>query len=350
MQRIFLTHIVPKDEILEYNLSMAACNFSYSLIESGTFNKVYFILPSFVFGNVKPFKGLVYSILRQRKLFGRFAPIIENIKLFRHIPHNASIWYYNCTILNMTLIILLKLLKPNVKQQMIILDYTPNKKPVERFFLWLTNRMDGTIRLANSPLFMVRNSVCLPGVVPSDDTQYPQIITIQKKFLISGVLGDNIAMLSMLLEAFSEMPQFTLHITGKAPDLNLLEQYTKKHNNIIYHGMVKYAEYLHILHDVSFLLSTRNPHFSENQCNFPSKIIEGLLHNRIVISTLPYKQLDGIHYLRVASDKIDFMKSIQQIGAMPEGELLKYANQANEVRKRFNCEVWKKWMETIENA
>ena len=33
--RIFITHILPKDQILKYKLSIAACNFSYNLIEGG---------------------------------------------------------------------------------------------------------------------------------------------------------------------------------------------------------------------------------------------------------------------------------------------------------------------------
>lgn len=350
MQRIFLAHIVPKNKIMEYNLSVAACNFSHNLIEGGAFDEVYSILPTFVRREVEPFDGLVYSKLRKRSLLSRLAPIIENIKLFHRIPNKTSIWYYNCTILNVTLIIMLKLLKPSVKQQMIILDYTPNRKPLERFFLWLTNRMNGTIRLADSPLFTVNNSICLPGLVPTDYIQYPQLTTIKKEFIISGELGNNIAMLPLLLDAFSQMPELTLHITGKAPDRDLIEHYTQNYKNIIYHGMVRYVEYINILHNTPFLLSTRNPHYPENKCNFPSKIIEALLHNRIVVSTLHYPQLNGIQYFEVAADKTKLMEDLQQIVAMSQSNLLRYANQAKEVRRKFSCEVWKKWMKTIENA
>ena len=350
MRRIFITHIVPQDKVLKYNLSVAACNFSRHLIEGKCFDEVYSILPTFVRGKIEHFDGLIYSNLRKHSILGHFAPMIENVYLFSRIPRDASIWYYNCTILNMILIILLKVLKPRVKQQMIILDYTPSRKPIERFFLWLTNKMNGTIKLADSPLFTVRNTVCLPGVVPEKKIQYPQITTIKKEFLISGALGDNIAMLPMLLEAFSQLPELTLHITGKAPDKKLVEQYSKKYSNIIYHGMIEYNEYLEILHKVPFLLSTRNPQFPENQCNFPSKIIEALLHNRIVISTLHYNQLDGIKYFEVSADKISFIQQLNKISNMKEEKLFKYANQAGLIQERFNCNVWKKWMNTIEQV
>lgn len=209
--------------------------------------------------------------------------------------------------------------------------------------------MYGMIKLADTPLFTIKNSICLPGVVPTDNLQYPKITTLKKEFLISGVLENNIAMLPLLLEVFSQLPDLILHITGKAPDIELIKQYTKKYSNIIYHGCVSYEEYLRILHATPFLLSTRNPTCSENQCNFPSKIIEGLLHNRIIVSTLHYMQLNGIRYMEVPSDKRGLKISLQKIVTMTQPELLSYANQADLVKMRFSCDVWNKAMIAIEN-
>lgn len=350
MLRIFITHIVPQNEVLKYNLSVAASNFSHNLIDGRVFSKVYSILPTFIYGYIEKVDDMViYSALRRFHIFNKIAPIVENISLYRKIPHKASIWYYNCTILNAILIILLKLLKPSVKQQMIILDYTPSSKLINRFYLWLANKMDGTIRLADSPLFTVKNSICLPGIVPMDGVSYPKIKTVTNEFLISGALGDNISMLPMLLDAFSKMPKMTLHITGKAPDLKLIEEYTSKCNNIIYHGMVEYKEYLEILHDTPFLLSTRNPKYPENQCNFPSKIIEALYHNRIIVSSLHYEQLNGIRYFEVATKVEDFITDVKRMTSMPQEKILQYANQADIVKKRFNVAVWKQTMEKIEH-
>ncbi len=347
--RIFLTHIAQKDKILEYNLSIAAANFSYNLIESGLFEHVYFILPTFIKGEIESFKGLIYSSLRLRRYMKPLAPIIENILLFFKIPKKSSIWYYNCTILNAPLIVLLKLFKPDIKQNIIILDYTPSHKITSRFFLWLTNKMDGSIRLANSSLFTLKNSVCLPGVTPFNAPQYPQIVSLKKEFLISGVLTENISMLSMLLEAFSKMPDMKLHITGKLHNLEGVDRYTRKNKNIIYHGMVKYEEYLRILHDITFVLSTRNPDSPENLCNFPSKIMEALLHNRIIISTLHYEQLHNIYYFEVSVETTNFINDLRRITTLPSNELLCYANQADEIKKRFNTEVWRECMDKIEN-
>ena len=349
MSRIFITHIVPKDKILEYNISIAGCNFSYNLIEGKCFDRYYSVLPSFVRGKVESFEGLVYSPFRNIRILRYIAPLLENINLFRNISNKDSVWYYNCTPLNALLIVLLFLFKPKVKQNIIVLDYTPTQNIKDRFFLWLANHMHGMIKLADSSLFKVKNSVCLPGVVPDDGIEYPKVEDVTKEFLISGALGDNISMLSMLLDAFSQMPECTLHITGKAPDEEKVKRYASQYKNIIYHGMVKYDEYLRILHATPFLLSTRDPRYPENQCNFPSKVIEALLHNRIIISTINYSQLDGINYFEVGSDMESFKEDIQRISSLEAPEIMFYANNSSEVKARFNVKVWNECMTKIEN-
>lgn len=348
--RIFITHIVPRDKVTEYNMSFAACNFSYNLIGGGIFDTVYSILPTFVKGEVEAFDGLIYSRLRKCKgMLYRLAPIMECFSAFGKIPRKASVWYYNCTTLNVTLMILLKLFKPSVKQNIIQLDYTPSDSFFARFCLRIANSLNGTICLAPSPLFTCLNIACLPGVVPDNYPEQPKVSQTNGEFLISGALGYNISMLSMLLKAFAKMPDKTLHITGKAPDTDLLKRYTDNYTNIIYHGVLPYDKYIELMHSVPFMLSTRNPDAAENQCNFPSKIIEALLHNRIIISTIHYEQLDGIRYFEVPADIDGFTDSINSICHKSKEELLTYANQSNLVRERFSTKVWEATMKKIEN-
>lgn len=353
MKRIFITHIAPKDKILEYKVSSAACNFCYNLISGVSFDDVYSILPSYVNGKKEfPNKdGVTYIYSSWRwagSLFRKFAPIIENLTIFRRIKRNSSVWLYNMTMLNIWLVLLLRWLKPSVKINIIVLDFTPGAKN-NNFFLKQINKCHGRILLANSPLFNKDNSVILPGVTPNSNINYPTITEIKKEFLISGVLSENISMLTMLLESFSKMPHLTLHITGTIDNDTIIKEYSSKYENIKYHGCVPYNEYLNILHDTPFLLSTRNPEFPENQCNFPSKIIEALLHNRIIISTLHYEQLNGIDYFEVPSNKIGFIKEIESIVSSPSSKLLKYANQSVLVKEMFNTGVWNKKMKEIES-
>ena len=100
------------------------------------------------------------------------------------------------------------------------------------------------------------------------------------------------------------------------------------------------------MHEIPFLLSTRNPAYPENQCNFPSTIFEGLLHNRIVVSTLHYPQLEGIRYLECPTQVDAFVEFVRDM--LKRKDLLSFANQACLVRERFSAEVWNQVMTRIE--
>lgn len=351
--RYFITHIAPQNKILEYKLSPAACNFSYNLMSGRAFDKVYSILPVYVQGKKEfPENGdveYIYSSWRWgNRMLRKFAAIRENITVLRKIERGSSIWLYNMTMLNIWLVMLLRWFKPSVKVNVIVLDFTPGDK-YSKFFLQQINKCHGRILLANSPLFNKTNSAILPGVTPlQDKKEYPIISSVKNEFLLSGVLNENIAMLSMVLPAFSRLKDCTLHITGMIEDDALIREYAAKYSNIKYHGRLSFSDYLQLMGNTPFLLSTRNPAYPENQCNFPSKIIEALLHNRIVVSTLHYPQLDGIKYFEVSHHVDDFVKDIESIISLPENQLLTYANQSGVVVKRFSTSVWNKVINSIE--
>ena len=323
-------------------------------MSGGVFDKVYSILPTYVQGEKEfPDNGdieYIYSSWRWRgNILRKLAPIWENLSLYRKIEGGSSVWLYNMTMLNVWLVLLLRWLKPSVKINVIVLDFTPGEK-FHKFFLRQINKCQGRILLANSPLFKKENAVVLPGVTPEDGVAYPIVENINKEFLISGVLSENIAKLSMLLPAFSKLPDCTLHITGMIENDAWVKEYADKYPNIQYHGCLPYDEYLEILHRVPFLLSMRNPAFPENQCNFPSKIIEALLHNRIIVSTLHYEQLGDIRYFEVPSDETEFIHGIKKITQRSESELLSYANQSEKVKQMFSVEVWSKVMKEMEKG
>lgn len=356
-KRYFICPLLPKAKIQQLNGSVAANNFCYNLISGNGFSDVIPFLPV---GYVDK-ADLVYDDKRVRLFYIRWRKntwlrkisfVPENIKMFNDIQRYSSVWFYNLPYTTILLFILLKLFKPSVSCNLIMLDFTPKRKGLrsisDSIEIACINKMHGMIKLADSPLFTVKNSVCLPGVVPEDGNEYPLVENVKKEFLISGALGDNISMLSMLLDVFSQMPELTLHITGKAPDVKKVEEYASKYKNIIYHGMVEYDEYLSILHATPFLLSTRDPRYPENQCNFPSKVIEALLHNRIIVSTIHYPQLDGIKYFEVGTDIEEFIKDILTISRTTDDVLMQYANQSCIVKERFNVRVWNEWMKKIE--
>lgn len=260
--RYFVCPLLPRNHVQTLNGSIAANNFCYNLISGNLFTE---ILPYLPVGSIDQAK-LHYEDNRVKLfcnagwrgslLLCKFAFISENLRMFKQIKTNSSVWFYNLPYTIIFLYVLLRVFKPSVKCNLIMLDFTPGRKGVQFFSdaieINCINKMHGMIKLADSPLFTVENSVCLPGVVPANGLLYPQVVTVRKEFLISGALGDNIAMLPMLLEVFSRLPDLTLHITGNAPDKDLVEKYTRKFDNILYHGMVSYEEYLHILHETPF--------------------------------------------------------------------------------------------------
>lgn len=356
-QRIFWSCILPEPLIAKYGLSFAACNFSFNLMSGGAFDKVYSSLPVYVGGEMdsdafadERFE-LVYDKLRKRGgVFQKLAVLKEQWTIFRKIPRGASFWLYNLNILNALLFVLLKIFKSSVQLNIIVLDFTPVKKGLgaNSVFLRLINMAHGRICLASSPLFKSQNSVVLPGVVPQSKEEIPVISNPKASFLLSGVLLKEISQIELVLRVFAKLPQCELHITGTKGDEALLENYAATYNNIHWHGQLPFAKYLDLMHSVTFQLSTRDINFPENECNFPSKIIEALLHNRAIVSTIHYPQLNGINYFEVPSDEEGLINRIQEICELSKSDMYSYVNQGARVRGIFNTEVWSRQMAKLE--
>ena len=356
--RIFWTCILPEHLIARHRLSFAACNFSFNLMGGGAFDKVYSSMPLYVGGEMqqeafadKRFE-LIYDRWREKGgIRQKLATLKEQFTIFRQIPKGSVVWFYNLNTLNAFLFLLLKLFKPSVQLNVIVLDFTPVSRGLglNQIYLKLINWAHGRICLANSALFNKNNSETLPGVVPASTEALPEIKTATKAFLLSGVLTEEISMLSMVLNAFSKLPDCELHVTGSKGNEELLRQYADKYPNIHWHGQLPFDEYLELLHGITFQLSTRNPQMPENQCNFPSKIMEALHHNRIVISTIHYPQLDGVKYFTVNADKEDFINDIKKIAHLHGDTLLSHANQGKFVSTLFGVNVWNDTMQKIES-
>lgn len=353
--RIFLGQAFDQNLIPQYGLPFAADAFSRNLLSGGCFDRAYTILPTNVKGDmthaVQDCYELVYCGLRSKQNFlNKYSFLVEQFMMFRKIHKGDSIWFYNINYLNFLLFILLTLFKPSVKKNVLVMDFTPvaSKWCMPSFFLWLMNNADGTICLSTSELFTVKNSVCLPGVVPYGEEVYPEIENLTPEFMLSGAIGENISMYeSLLIPAFKLLPKCTLHICGIAHNEEKLLQLIGNAPNIHYYGKMSYADFFQKMHEVPFLLSTRHPNFPENLCNFPSKIIEGLLHNRIVISTFHYSQLDGINYLECPTDVESFVSFIRE--SLHRNDIFDFANQSKIVRERFSTKVWNDTIIKIEN-
>ena len=111
--------------------------------------------------------------------------------------------------------------------------------------------------LANSPLFKSYNSAILPGVIPANHEGIPPIKDPEKDFLLSGVLSEEIAQLSLVLKTFSQLPECDLYITGNKGDENLLKEYSEKYSNIHWCGQLAFPRYMELLHKIKWLAPIR---------------------------------------------------------------------------------------------
>lgn len=357
-KRYFICPLLPENQLKNLNGSIAANNFCRNLIGGGAFTDIFPYMPIGKINrdNLKYDDKRVVVFLnakcRSHSFFRKLAFICENIALFKQIEKKSSVWFYNLPYTVILSFVLLRLFKPSVKCNLVMLDFTPGRKGfhkiIDRIEIGCINKMDSMIKLSNSPLFTVTNSVCLPGVVPIINKEYPEIKVVKRNFLLSGILSEEISMLTVVLDTFSKLPDCELHITGSKGNEDLLKQYAERYANIHWHGQLPFNEYLELLHSVTFQLSTRDPQMPENQCNFPSKIMEALHHNRIIISTIYYPQLEGVRYFTVNPTKEDFFNEIKKIADLHNDTLLKYANQGELVSRMFNVKVWNDAMKKLE--
>lgn len=352
--RIYVTHMCPKDKLMEYGLSLSASNFNYNLIAGRGFDKVFSIYPGFIKGELdKPddetFEA-VYSDWRKKGYIRqRLARFVEQYRVFKLIPKKSNVWFYNVTTINVLTIFLLKIFRPSCSLNIIELDYAPDET-FHKLMLPIINSMNGRICLSTYERFNKENSVCLPGVIPNCSSKNnPRVHTVTKDVLISGALKENITMLGMVLDAFAEMPDINLHISGVLIDFkDKIEEYSKKYPNIHFYGKLPIDKYQALLQRVPISLNTRKPSAIENRCNFPSKVIEAFCYNRIVASTIHYPQLDGLRYFELGSNKDTFIKSIRNIFSMSNDELLKYANQGELAEQMYSANRWFSIMDKIE--
>lgn len=350
--RYFLIHSVRKDEIERYKTSIAGGYFSFNLIEAGLFDKVFSILPLNVINYKGERLGTDFDIVCFRrgcrnKLSIIISVIKENWYVFKQINKSSSVWLYNINSINLFLYSFLRLFKRNVKIFVILADFTPSRFNNFVFKPYI-NKADGIIYLSQTNHFTNKNATVIPGIAP--DINFDIISKpVNRNFLLAGnLMREAISMLPMVLNVFSASNSLFLNISGRYENRGIIDGYMKKYDNICYHGVLPRDVFLLLMKKSTFVLNTRDPKSPENINNFPSKVLEALLYNRIVISTIHYPQLDGIKYFEVPAEEEAFMESLERIASLTDEKLLEFANQSDKVRERFSGKVWRNSMQSLE--
>lgn len=350
--RVFISNIVPRNQIEKLNVSAAANYFSYNLIDNNCFDFTISMVPTNINYKIKCRSKIDYVQTRFFKNNGitkLFNLIIDNIKVFVKVNSKSNLWYYNLTYQNILVYLLIKYLKPSVNQFIIVLDFTPTKSSfsLQNFLFNQINSCDGLISLTNNNKLTHKNISVIPGIIPNDHSAKKHL-KVTNSFLLSGILSQNRCP-QLILEAFSRFSEYELIITGKIEDQSLIDRYVSRFENIKYLGFLKYEEYIKVLESSTFSINSRDPAFKENHFNFPSKTIEHIKHNKIIISTMEYTELDKINYFFVKPNIIDFSNFLKSLKTMKKKDLLNiYANQSSKVIKSFGITKWKNTFEQIE--
>jgi hypothetical protein len=342
MNRVFLTNVVPKEYILKSDVSVASNNFSYSLIDNQMFDSVISLVPPNISAKFKKTKKIKFYTLNNKNIICTTYTYLRNIIKIYISLSQQNIWFYNLTRYNLLLFFLLEYFSFN-KTYLIFLDHTPPIKSdlVGRIIHFFLYKFNGVISLRNLPKF--KNCGCICGFYEKKSYNLnPQ----NKSFIFSGILSEN-RLPELLFRSFINFPDLELHITGKIENKIYIDKYVNKYDNIYFHGYLSYKDYESLLSKVTFSLNFRDPVFPENSYNFPSKSIEHLGMNKVLISTIYYDELENIEYVFVDPSKTQFYDLLKLV-SLSKFNYSKFSNQSKKVNDLFGKEKWSKTFLKIE--
>ena len=359
---IFLSQNIPNILVNKYNLSQAANNFCLHINEMNFFSLHIAIPPGCVDGSFKSFTekstGIEYHLCRpfKHQRLGKAINILfDNLWLYHRVSKTKeqNVWFYNVWTGNILSYLLIRFLSH--KNTFILLaDYNPMRynNKIGKILLWAIKKAHGVISLSARCYEVNTNFKTIPGIIPDRKiNKNPSVFHANKSFLLPGTLNANTGLL-LALDVFKNIPEAKLYLSGKLDKNNskIVEEYAHKYPNIIYKGFYeKFDDYIHLLQSIDYTLSLRNPNSPVNHYNFPSKILETLAYNKIVISTVKYPELDKINYIVVPYSEIDLRESIKKI--IDEGEstrIKQCLNNTNILKIKYTETAWIKAFHEME--
>ena len=305
--------------------------------------------------------GIEYHLCRvfKHKGIGKTINIIlDNIWLYFRIlkAPEKNIWFYNVWTGNLLSYLLIYALSFK-KVYILLADYNPARynRWIGKSILWAIRQAKGVVSLSGRCNEVNHNFSCIPGIIPKSKIS-KQIGSFHRNkcFLLSGTLNKNTG-IELALDVFKNIPDATLFLSGMISDdyKIKLEEICQKYKNIIYKGFFeKHSEYLDLLHSVDFTLSLRDPLSIVNHYNFPSKILETLAYNKIVISTIEYPELNGVNYLCVPYDKeklTTYIKNLINTDSKNNTTITACLNNTEILIKKYSEEAWYDVFRSMEN-
>lgn len=350
-KQIFITQVVPKNEVLRLKLSQAANNFCFRVAETCDCLHLSMVPISVnALLSCEQTDGCTYFQVRKyvhRGIKKWMNVLLENLQVFKYVKHRSevNVWLYNIILPNIVLFCLLKSLsKKHV--YVLLADYNPARYPwiIRKLILFALQKCDGIISLSGRCKIQGQKILNIPGIYPQNEMrQSVGEFYGNHKFLLSGTINNNTG-LNLALETFKDVKGASLYISGstKDSDLSLIRKFEKEYHNIHYLGILPtYYDYLKLLNEVDFVLSLRNPEEKVNLYNFPSKIIETLAHNRPVISTIDYMELKGFNYFTCNYSVADLRGLVLKLLEMDEENMKPYLDNYELLSKKFSENAWR---------
>lgn len=360
---IYISQNIPNYLVKRYNLSQAANNFCLHINELGYFSTHIAIPPGNVDGTFKSFKeeetGIEYKLCRPFKHKGigkAFNLLCDNLWLYWRVlrAKEKNVWFYNVWTGNLQSYILIRFLSSK-KCFILLADYNPARYSgkVGKLILNAIKSANGVISLSARCAEVNKNFIGIPGIIPERKINRNKgVFQNNKTFLLSGTLNANTG-LNLALEVFKDIPEATLYLSGSlsAENQELVNSYTSKYHNIVYKGFFEHIEdYISFLQSVDYTLSLRDPASPVNHYNFPSKILETLAFNKVVISTIEYKELDGVNYIVLPYELKEFKKGVNNLLHENNSSLIdKCINNTDILLEKYSEKSWIEAFTKMEN-
>lgn len=274
---------------------------------------------------------------RRNKLITLINIIYSGFYLFMKLKRNKkikSVWFYNISTFDFQLAAFLIRYFSAVKLKFLIADLETKKSIRIRLQNFLIKKSHKIISLRQIPYKSKLSNEVLNGIfLPNKDINESKK-NKNKVFLYSGLIDEKHGM-SVVIDTFKKLGKSeTLYISGKVKDEKYLKKIIYDYSNIEYVGFLSLEDYYALLNEkITHCISFRNPKYSSNSFEFPSKIIEFIENGKTVISNEAYSPIFEDIILK-CDYSVDSLYSL--INSLPEFRSLNYSH----LNSKLGIERW----------